>query len=185
MPFAINKRIWNQYCNMFCCMQLILKPICSLLDGTCIILIISWLRMAFDFTLTFSFIPFWAPLLLLRSSALLVSVIFLLLPAPLVLLLLLPLRRIWHCCPCRGWSGKRHGNGSSTTAVAVGLSRAGRFVPWPCSFLTAGDGIEITTGHLRVLWLFAEVTSYSATVGNHLGLGLGFFPFVYRKRASL
>lgn len=122
------------------------KAICSLLGGTCITLIISWLRTAFDFTLRFSFIPFWPPLLLLWSSALPVPVIFpLLLPSP-VPLLSLPHQCAWRCHPCGGRSGKRPGDGSSASSRgsrSVGTSLgAGRFVPWSCSFPDSWRGLD-------------------------------------------
>lgn len=142
---------------MFCWVQLILKPFCSLLDSTCIILIVRRLRTALDFTLRFSFIPFRSALLQLLFSALLVSMIFGLLPAPLVLLLSLPLQR------GGGGSASGHGSGNDGTSL-----RAARFVPWPCSFPDSWRGLD---NHLKFSWLSAKATSYSSTVGWPFGVG--------------
>lgn len=120
------------------------EAICSLLGGTCIILIISWLRTAFDFTLRFSFIAFWAHLLLLWSSA---------------------LRCLWfsHCCrhhwcrcsryptsvpgvaiPAEDGVGRDMAMAAAPAAKAAGVlgpasERAG-LCHGPAAFRTAGEG---------------------------------------------
>lgn len=129
-----------------------LNPICSLLDSACIILIISWLRTALDFTLRFSFIYFRSALLQLLSSALPASTIFGPLPAPLLPLLSLPL---W--CGGGGHAGD-HDSRSDGTRLG-----AGRFMSWPCSFPDSWSRLD---NHLEFSWLSARVTLYSSTVGR-------------------